>query len=1301
MMNNTKKEPPKSKNMYDVTSYSDRELLDVLDLTNPSDRELEAKIIFLINKYKNMQNDSGDELVIFFEDIYNHFFETSDEDESIVEGMGDIGDELTKDEYEEVMADQNTSKSIMNELKSDEPKGFLDTSQAKTDNVTNYTKELEHAKGNLNPLLQQTVKRVVTIDSQYRQDKRSAPTDFTLNLSEPLKDVVSMKLYSVEIPYVWWTINSSFGSNFFIIKGNVPGIDNGNHDYQIEITPGNYSPSELSGAINNSITVVKGTYTDVDFGTTGMEYNKNSSKITTNTEIYKQYNETSYYLRFPGWTTPEPPVDINYFNERSKSIPGFLGFKEETYNFISLNGENALPLTTNPNDTFKYLITSANNSFTVDKFIRVPGSTAEANDLSIIVTLSLTSGIAYPRSVIYANLNKVISENQYLNDESNVERINKESNSYFKMSIKANRLTTDNIPNSKIRIIFPNETISDVTPQLIWTGSSSCFKFINKETIINDILSEVSPLVQQTDQFQVTTSPYIYLKNIEPGYDISSNDYRIDIPNSATMYNVNFYIQEINKRIMDVSNGEILSSTNAYLDPFGRFHTQFDILRTVTTGKYKINFAGTIFQTLMGLDESYELDEGIQVINTSFGYLNSYVLPTNKLLTVSAKTNDNYVGSDLSYTLYSSNTTETIGSGTLFNEINKAFENFQDESNQYIFAGSSLGINVTDENIVEAKLTLNINKQLGEGTYSIQFLEDISYAITNTIFQLEQGDSIDIGGETLPYVKYDSETNTTLLVNDEESLNVGILRKKKFLGTANLTAITDDAMEYTINIENDTSYTIDSPYLMYISVATPDIIEPDYGRSALYNSPIPYGYLIPAPTQPDLSYDSLADLQAAINVEFSRFPDLIGSNVEIIENADGITATIKLSLLIQQRYYFNSWNKHVNIDHAMIDNEFPLLNSQIPSVYDVNRQFTDISFSDTDENGNTVLGIKSNSYIQQNLITLTEDTNKVEIIAYEEGVVAPENNFTIELPLKSGNDDIRYTRDMLLAGINNSFVGTVASESSVTVTTIEGAEYVNFRITVNKEYRAKDYRISFFDPYSFVKCYQGVSSVRNTTWDSTLGWILGYREFTVYNLSNFESTDGSSVISITADTGISTELFNYFMLCIDDYNQSHLNDGLVTITSRDTGTPLPSYALRTNFVCDPVTGEKVYNTQTKVNNNKLTQNQVTAIEAQANSSSSENNLTTGNVSSKVYGATPFVSDVFGVIPLKLSGKNNGETIVEFGGTLQNQERQYFGPVNIRRMSVKLVSDRGNVVDFNNANWSFSLICEQLYKPQQV
>jgi hypothetical protein len=64
--------------------------------------------------------------------------------------------------------------------------------------------------------------------------------------------------------------------------------------------------------------------------------------------------------------------------------------------------------------------------------------------------------------------------------------------------------------------------------------------------------------------------------------------------------------------------------------------------------------------------------------------------------------------------------------------------------------------------------------------------------------------------------------------------------------------------------------------------------------------------------------------------------------------------------------------------------------------------------------------------------------------------------------------------------------------------------------------------------------------------------------------------------------------------------------------------------------------------------------------------------------------------------MKVNGLQNGSNYIEFGGTLQNQERVYFGPVNIHRMSIKLVTDRGDIIDLNNQNWSFSLLCEQLY-----
>ena len=112
----------------------------------------------------------------------------------------------------------------------------------------------------------------------------------------------------------------------------------------------------------------------------------------------------------------------------------------------------------------------------------------------------------------------------------------------------------------------------------------------------------------------------------------------------------------------------------------------------------------------------------------------------------------------------------------------------------------------------------------------------------------------------------------------------------------------------------------------------------------------------------------------------------------------------------------------------------------------------------------------------------------------------------------------------------------------------------------------------------------------------------------------------------------------------------------------------------------------------------MTQKQVYAITEQANSGSNAEQLRGGEVSTKSYGSGPFAKDVFGIIAMKLSGLQNGQSFVEFGGTLQNQERMYFGPVNLKRLTVKLISDRGNVVDLNGANWSFSLICEQLHKP---
>jgi hypothetical protein len=48
----------------------------------------------------------------------------------------------------------------------------------------------------------------------------------------------------------------------------------------------------------------------------------------------------------------------------------------------------------------------------------------------------------------------------------------------------------------------------------------------------------------------------------------------------------------------------------------------------------------------------------------------------------------------------------------------------------------------------------------------------------------------------------------------------------------------------------------------------------------------------------------------------------------------------------------------------------------------------------------------------------------------------------------------------------------------------------------------------------------------------------------------YDATTGE--LAITGDTTVSVNIYSYFMIILDDFNQNHLNDGLITITNRDS-----------------------------------------------------------------------------------------------------------------------------------------------------
>jgi hypothetical protein len=85
--------------IYNIDDYSDKELInDILDLNNPTDRELEAKIVMMIDKYSDENSNSYNEkLSVFFNEIYGRFFDIEDEvDEDTKEGFENMNT-ITKD----------------------------------------------------------------------------------------------------------------------------------------------------------------------------------------------------------------------------------------------------------------------------------------------------------------------------------------------------------------------------------------------------------------------------------------------------------------------------------------------------------------------------------------------------------------------------------------------------------------------------------------------------------------------------------------------------------------------------------------------------------------------------------------------------------------------------------------------------------------------------------------------------------------------------------------------------------------------------------------------------------------------------------------------------------------------------------------------------------------------------------------------------------------------------------------------------------------------------------------------------
>lgn len=211
-------------------------------------------------------------------------------------------------------------------------------------------------------------------------------------------------------------------------------------------------------------------------------------------------------------------------------------------------------------------------------------------------------------------------------------------------------------------------------------------------------------------------------------------------------------------------------------------------------------------------------------------------------------------------------------------------------------------------------------------------------------------------------------------------------------------------------------------------------------------------------------------------------------------------------------------------------------------------------------------------------------------------------------------------------------------------------------------------------------------NLTNTGYNTSFCDILGIPLKMIYTPETFSY--------VKSNGPVNTEGSQYFLLVLDDFNQSRINGGAVSIAPKSNKLSLPEYANKTNnpqYECLENTNSGKFSIPGKISYLKssiprqLTQAQLyTVNEIKLNRREGDDRI-----------ISPNNSNVIGFIP---SPRNKNLPLLgEGSGAPKINKRIYFGPVNIERLKVILIDDKGNTVNLHSSDWSFSLLATQLYQ----
>lgn len=296
----------------------------------------------------------------------------------------------------------------------------------------------------------------------------------------------------------------------------------------------------------------------------------------------------------------------------------------------------------------------------------------------------------------------------------------------------------------------------------------------------------------------------------------------------------------------------------------------------------------------------------------------------------------------------------------------------------------------------------------------------------------------------------------------------------------------------------------------------------------------------------------------------------------------------------------------------------------------------------------------------------------------------PETTLT-KIEISGGN----YDNSTLIANINTSLTNASFTDVDFSLNTMTN------KVTVENTSNTTSYDLIFYDyldtneneNFSNEKV-NALSADVQSKLNNNLGWILGFR--------NLDYSNNCLEYTISTNATLTTESLcfiphtKYFIIVIDDLNKNQTNKGLVQISNE---RPFINKTTHYKDVINDLSLNCLKQKVTMEEYRKMTTRQITKNELYSALQINNYRSTFSEKNSKL--DANLISNVFAVVPFENKSLLWGSSI--FTSDKNKFKRKYSGPVNISKMNVKLLDDRGNLLNLNGAEWSFSMISTHLYQ----